>query len=805
MNGGAWQGYLSGSRCDEIEGDVRTAATIRRGALNLVREDFTDYLRSLDPQGKPPDSESFDRVWAALLGALIGELKRRGLWTLPPSYAGVHGWEKWQTTAANGASGTTSSRQSALDELVAECYTFIFIDRVDSLRAQLRRKANIDGLAFLNIRNFLHERQRQCDPLGFRVFTILQSAVRHAVADGELYVLSGDPRIRNDTVLAFRPDADPAAARRADSREVDLEALVERWTDDLLPELVTTRGRGHRTILAKLRRHLQELETHGVEVFLFKRLVDPLKSDVRSRWASILEVAGGETALEDSQDGLATVVPLVRPEPRIEARESFEKLVDCVDERVEGIEASGRMSRDVATLWNLLLAYAAEPGDLLSPRGRAVPPTIDAGAAPDKMPSGRKIAQLWGISRDRLPSLYGTLRQQVEDCLAAIHGDAVAMSPGAAAAAQPAGRAKMSVQDLRQELRRKTGEAMARSVRAEEGLRRQPAEAPWPGDVYLFDENVGTPVEWVVLGEDPAVSGHFLMAAADTNPIVGSGDLTTRAEDPAGPLTLRLRHTVSLPAESFAPAKRRAVLASEILALARKRRQEDLAGRLRGSVRQREIDLEPAYEDWIREVVEPARAALLARDQEGPSKSPTTVTPFRGRNDREPLVPPRRSVPAYQVYALVAAFVLVAIGLSTWIGIARSHIRRITEDFSRELATQHEKIAQLSMPSLDVLDREIVLNDRQRTIEPIPLPRETSHLLLYLVVQEREPCESYGLELRTANDRLLESGFEQRGSEFRLILPRDLLSGEPLKIRLYGVCSGEDKLLEQRELLIDRQ
>src|SRR5436309_14649242 len=127
---------------------------------------FTDYVRSLEPGGEP-DPQRLATVRETLRGALRGELRRRGLWNAPPDYLGVYGSEGWE---------------DALEELLAECYAFVFVDRLRALQAQLRVKPNVDGLVFLNVRHFLHERQKEHDPVGSQVFEVLQSAVRCAVA-----------------------------------------------------------------------------------------------------------------------------------------------------------------------------------------------------------------------------------------------------------------------------------------------------------------------------------------------------------------------------------------------------------------------------------------------------------------------------------------------------------------------------------------------------------------------------------------------------------------------------------------------
>lgn len=108
-------------------------------------------------------------------------------------------------------SSARGAQVSALGELVADCYAFIFVDRLQSLKRHLEDKPDIDGLVLLNVRHFLHERQREHDPLGFRIFELLYAAVEEAVSSGALSLLAGDKKIRNDTLLASAP---PPGSRR---------------------------------------------------------------------------------------------------------------------------------------------------------------------------------------------------------------------------------------------------------------------------------------------------------------------------------------------------------------------------------------------------------------------------------------------------------------------------------------------------------------------------------------------------------------------------------------------------------------
>jgi hypothetical protein len=324
---------------------------------------FTAFVGGL--QGaRTPDADLFHDTWHGLRAALAQEMKRRGLWESPPHYLGVCGWERWDSEAPGAGSARA---QSALGELVADCYAFIFVDRLQSLKRHLLEKPEIDGLVLLNIRHFLHERQRVHDPLGFRVFEQLQAAVEEAVASGDLHVLAGDRKIRNDTLLGFHPAAEPLAT------PADWERIVLLWNDELMPGLATAQTRRLAAVARRLRELLLELPGHGVEAFRFKDLLDPLKRDARGRWAALLD--------EEEDGGGAS-------------GQSFEDLARRVSASIEGLEDS-RTRSQLRTLWHHLWRQHREEA-----------PEADS-------PSYRQLGQRLSIPRERLPGLFDLLRQLV--------------------------------------------------------------------------------------------------------------------------------------------------------------------------------------------------------------------------------------------------------------------------------------------------------------------------------------------------------------------------------------------------------
>lgn len=352
---------------------------------------FTEYVRSLERGNAPPDRESFDRVWNALAIRLRTELRRRGLWTSPPRFLGIVGSETWT--------------EDALEELTAEAYAFNFVDRLRSLRAQLRVKPNVDGLVHLNLKNFLTERQRRYDPLGYRIFEVLRTAFREAVDAGELEVLAGDPRIRNDTLLGpVDPAPAPGVADGDRAARPGLEtARAEEWADALLPDLVTARGSRRDEVVRELRRRVVDRLARRAEELGVKELVDPLKAAVRRRWEALhattaeLEpersVATGETGGADRVFG--EIRSRYRPDEAVEDAQAYEKLTDCVERLLLEMDRSDPATEYLGTLWRFLRIHAAGEADL---------------------PSRRKLGELLGIPRNRFPELYDTLGVLIERC-----------------------------------------------------------------------------------------------------------------------------------------------------------------------------------------------------------------------------------------------------------------------------------------------------------------------------------------------------------------------------------------------------
>ena len=98
-------------------------------------------------------------------------MRLRSLFAAPPSYLGYPGVSNW-------------SAPGAFEDIVADCYIFAILQRLTALRNQLKIKPNIDGLISRNVANFLLERQRQNDLIGYAVFGNVKAAALEAAEAG---------------------------------------------------------------------------------------------------------------------------------------------------------------------------------------------------------------------------------------------------------------------------------------------------------------------------------------------------------------------------------------------------------------------------------------------------------------------------------------------------------------------------------------------------------------------------------------------------------------------------------------------
>ncbi len=355
-------------------------------------EIFSDLVARLGSDHESLGLEDYDESREHLRALLVVEMRKRMLWRSPPVYLGVH--------------AKTWSDEGALDELVFDAYNYIFVHRLPGLIRQRQVRSNIRPMVRRNVKNFLTDRQRKNDPLGYRLFGRLRAAVTRCLERGRLFLRGGNdedeqaeddkpPPVGNDTLLSFRRGLIEIA------RALLFDVPVRRWNDDLLPELVNAEGRSVPKVVGRLADHVNTLPDDDIEAFRFGDLINALKQDVRKRWHGLWRVD-----VDPRLDGEGPEAPAVLVTEAVEEVEPHwlrrrDLALARVDETIQ--EVSDPADRE--QLWKIWIY-------LKSTR-------LEAGGddADVRFPSASKIERATGVPRKRVPKLLERLHQLVEDCL----------------------------------------------------------------------------------------------------------------------------------------------------------------------------------------------------------------------------------------------------------------------------------------------------------------------------------------------------------------------------------------------------
>lgn len=279
---------------------------------------FTEHVRQFDALSDPAHD-----VLPELARLLKQRMRRKNLLSAPPSYLGYGAAPSW------GAPG-------AFDDIVVDCYVYAILNRLRGLRARLALWPNIDGLVVRNIDQFLIERQRRQDPVGYAVFSNVEGAARPGAATGLLAVEGpADGRLRSDSVL--RLDLSRMSAGPAELDEIKTAlARADDW-GKALPSLVVVSEEGQEWVVGFLAR----LKQTGLAAVRCGDLVAVLAAQARGDRAAAHAVVGQDVAFGDDDDFRA-VVRMVRPDEGFADRESWDKLKRELAGRIAG---SGRQQR----------------------------------------------------------------------------------------------------------------------------------------------------------------------------------------------------------------------------------------------------------------------------------------------------------------------------------------------------------------------------------------------------------------------------------------------------------------------------
>lgn len=256
----------------------------------------------------------------------------------------------------------------------------------------------------------------------------------------------------------------------------------------------------------------------------------------------------------------------------------------------------------------------------------------------------------------------------------------------------------------RQRLEALAAQAHARSAGLSAELERRRGHPPGPGDLFVLPATGDLPVEWAIL--DRGTGGKLLAVPADSGLPAGTADVEVPADAPGGPLSLRCRYGAWLDGALFDPGLRSGTLAPETVAEALHRVRQIESGALEGSPLAEEVDADPEYADWIRDVPERARELVVAAQASNPRPSSA------------------RSWGA--AHRLAAVLALMTIGLALWVGVLRRQVKELSE------------------PIVNVHSEEVVFGEDVRGGTVLQVPREASHVRLVLVLDSLiEPQNGY--------------------------------------------------------------
>lgn len=701
-------------------------------------------------QGGDPDRETFEEFWRNLRRALVYELKQRGLFTSSPSLLGIPGADSWN--------------RDALEDLLASCFLFAVLKPLARLEHHLKVKSNIDGLIFGNIRNFLTETQQKHDRLGFRAFKILHEVIRRSLADGMLHVLEGNPKVRNNTVLGFSPDGNPGAAHA-----VVLAEYVSSWCDDLLPDLMEdTRGKRRKALMDGLRSHLEGLRHQGVEVFRFQALIQPFKTDLRQRWSRMDPLAGEELGLEEGGDEVVRLVRLVRQQPIFEVRDSFRKLLDCMDQSLDKLETKKKTKDYLQKLWGFLKKWADEESD-------------------EKLPAAQRLAQRLEIPRDRFRDLYAMLADMVKACQISSSGqDSVISQEGISHAASAAGGAAMNELSHQERLRTEMGKALSGLEEVHAATAGRGDGPPRVGEIFLVAATGRFPVEWAVVERDSADPGFVWVVPTDTHPLVGSADVAVPARGSLGPISLRCGFATRVAMEMFDPQLYFGRLEPEDLDRVRRKREEIAAGSHIPAEEELAVDGDPDYEDWQEEVLAIARAALSGEAGDAVEKPGTKVIAF-----------PSRHWMSWASPSAAAASILLALTFGFGLVSQKQQIA----DLQKRLAESRFEVPLAGLPLTNFSTLRGIRGERV----DITVPAEASHVLLLVDINDADPHPAYRLEIGESDteshwtsDELPRKDVE----DVSAVLPREFLPAGEYPFRVFGLREGKVNLVASFKLVV---
>jgi hypothetical protein len=339
---------------------------------------LTEHVRTFSEASDPTTD-----VLPALKRLLRYHMKRRNLLSAPPEFLGYPEVANW-------------SQRDAFEDILLDCYKFAILDRLTALQEQLKIKPNVDGLISRNVGNFLQERQRKHDPIGYAVFSNVHDAVNELEAQPSptqpaLIITNRDRgKLTSRSILRWGGNGSAPVATQAQIRE-QLERM-SGWTDAV--KWLTEMSEDGR---AWVRGFLGSLPAAGINAVLVGDLVDVLASRVRLDWRGLHATPAQELALErfdETGKDYAQMVRIIMPDDSVESRQRWEQLKRIIPQRIASLNRQARVRERLAKVFDALVRV------------------IDSGAEP---PTQAELGEQTGIARATLSDDMRLLREIIAE------------------------------------------------------------------------------------------------------------------------------------------------------------------------------------------------------------------------------------------------------------------------------------------------------------------------------------------------------------------------------------------------------
>ena len=355
--------------------------------------------------------------------------------------------------------------------------------------------------------------------------------------------------------------------------------------------------------------------------------------------------------------------------------------------------------------------------------------------------------------------------------------------------------------DLKKRLRKMTDEAIDRMAASEGELQGRGHRPPRPGELFLLPTTEGLPVEWLVVDRDPADRSRLLLAPADTNPLIGSADVSILENSPAGPLSIRCRFGVWLESREMLLQRPSGFLKEDDLRRVQARLEQLERDSLSDSLLGRRTDADPEYQDWIESVPRKAYLALSSRDSGTPAPAPNRADPGRIRDFL--------SRP-WSLAASIAALIAIGFGAaSLWDSIGESaelqRLSRRVAELERSLGAGGEEFGALNLQPVWLTPSSGVVRGDPRTIDLDSA--QGVFLIIEVSAQKRSAAYRVAISDRATGREIWSSGpllgFDTGVGTVQIgvaLARRSLQLGQDLAIRLSGIDGDDQGPIQQHVL-----